>query len=206
MRDQTAVSVRVVYLARLREAFLSPGETLRLPGGSEATVAGVLAELRSRGGAFAAELAPGRAIRVAVNHDMAQPTDAVRAGDARVGAVASFIGTVRDVNDDATVARLTLEHYPGMTEKALQAIVAEAKRRFDVYEVLVIHRVGELRPTDQIVLVAVTGAHRGEAFDACRFVMDYLKTRAPFWKKERTPQGERWVDARVSDDEAAARW
>jgi molybdopterin synthase catalytic subunit len=130
----------------------------------------------------------------------------LRAGDARVGAVASFIGTVRDVNDDATVARLTLEHYPGMTEKALQAIVAEAKRRFDVYEVLVIHRVGELRPTDQIVLVAVTGAHRGEAFDACRFVMDYLKTRAPFWKKERTPEGERWVDARVSDDEAAARW
>ncbi len=130
----------------------------------------------------------------------------LRAGDARVGAVASFIGTVRDVNDDATVARLTLEHYPGMTEKALQAIVAEAKQRFDVYEVLVIHRVGELRPTDQIVLVAVTGAHRGEAFDACRFVMDYLKTRAPFWKKERTPQGERWVDARVSDDEAAARW
>jgi molybdopterin synthase catalytic subunit len=130
----------------------------------------------------------------------------LRAGDARVGAVASFIGTVRDVNDDAMVARLTLEHYPGMTEKALQAIVAEAKRRFDVYEVLVIHRVGELRPTDQIVLVAVTGAHRGEAFDACRFVMDYLKTRAPFWKKERTPEGERWVDARVSDDEAAARW
>jgi molybdopterin synthase catalytic subunit len=130
----------------------------------------------------------------------------LRAGDARVGAVASFIGTVRDVNDDATVARLTLEHFPGMTEKALQAIVAEAKRRFDVYEVLVIHRVGELRPTDQIVLVAVTGAHRGEAFDACRFVMDYLKTRAPFWKKERTPEGERWVDARVSDDEAAARW
>jgi molybdopterin synthase catalytic subunit len=130
----------------------------------------------------------------------------LRAGDARVGAVASFIGTVRDVNDDATVARLTLEHYPGMTEKALQAIVAEAKGRFDIYEVLVIHRVGELGPTDQIVLVAVTSAHRGEAFDACRFVMDYLKTRAPFWKKERTPQGERWVDARASDDEAAARW
>jgi molybdopterin synthase catalytic subunit len=130
----------------------------------------------------------------------------LRAGDARVGAVASFIGTVRDVNEDAAVARLTLEHYPGMTEKALEAIVAEAKERFDVFEVLVIHRVGDLGPTDQIVLVAVTGAHRGEAFDACRFVMDYLKTRAPFWKKEMTPEGERWVEARASDDEAAARW
>jgi molybdopterin synthase catalytic subunit len=123
-----------------------------------------------------------------------------------VGAVAAFIGTVRDVNDDAAVARLTLEHYPGMTEKSLEAIVAEAKERFDIYDVLVVHRVGELRPTDQIVLVAVTSAHRGEAFDACRFVMDYLKTRAPFWKKERTPEGERWVEARASDDEAAARW
>lgn len=130
----------------------------------------------------------------------------LRAGDARVGAVASFIGTVRDVNDDATVARLTLEHYPGMTEQSLEAIVAEAKQRFDVYEVLVIHRVGDLGPTDQIVLVAITSAHRGDAFDACRFVMDYLKTRAPFWKKERTPDGERWVEARASDDEAASRW
>jgi len=130
----------------------------------------------------------------------------LRAGDGRVGAVASFIGTVRDVNDDASVSRLTLEHYPGMTEKALEAIVAEAKQRFDVFEALVIHRVGELGPTDQIVLVAVTSAHRGEAFDACRFVMDYLKTRAPFWKKERTPEGERWVDARTADDAAAARW
>ena len=130
----------------------------------------------------------------------------LRAGDARVGAVASFIGTVRDVNDDASVARLTLEHYPGMTEKSLEAIVGEAKQRFDVYEVLVIHRIGNLGPTDQIVLVAVTSAHRGDAFDACRFVMDYLKTRAPFWKKERTPDGERWVEARPSDDEAASRW
>jgi molybdopterin synthase catalytic subunit len=130
----------------------------------------------------------------------------LRAGDPRVGAVASFIGTVRDLNDDAEVARLTLEHYPGMTEKSLEAIVAEARSRFDIYDALVIHRVGELRPTDQIVLVAVTSAHRGEAFDACRFVMDFLKTRAPFWKKERTPEGDRWVEARASDDEAAARW
>ena len=131
---------------------------------------------------------------------------ALRAGDPRVGAVACFIGTVRDVNDDADVRSLTLEHYPGMTEAALQSIADEARARFDIYDVLVVHRVGELRPTDQIVLVAVTSAHRGEAFDACRFVMDYLKTRAPFWKKERTPSGERWVEARASDDDAAARW
>jgi molybdopterin synthase catalytic subunit len=101
---------------------------------------------------------------------------------------------------------MTLEHYPGMTEKALAAIVAEAHARFDILDALVIHRVGELRPADQIVLVAVTSAHRGDAFDACRFVMDYLKTRAPFWKKEVTAEGARWVDARGSDDDAAARW
>jgi molybdopterin synthase catalytic subunit len=130
----------------------------------------------------------------------------LRAGDARVGAVASFIGTVRDVNDAANVSTLTLEHYPGMTEKALEAIVAEARVRFDIIDALVIHRVGALVPTDQIVLVAVTSAHRGQAFDACRFLMDFLKTRAPFWKKEVTADGERWVDARASDDEAAARW
>jgi molybdopterin synthase catalytic subunit len=130
----------------------------------------------------------------------------LRAGDAKVGAVASFIGLVRDLNDGADVAAMTLEHYPGMTEKALEAIVSQAKSRWDVYEVLVIHRVGELKPTDQIVLVAVTGAHRGEAFAACEFVMDYLKTEAPFWKKETTPDGSRWVDARESDDTARARW
>ncbi len=123
-----------------------------------------------------------------------------------MGAVASFIGTVRDVNDAAAVATMTLEHYPGMTEKALEAIVAEARARFDILDALVIHRVGELRPADQIVLVAVTSAHRGDAFDACRFIMDYLKTRAPFWKKEDTAEGARWVDARASDDDAAARW
>ena len=138
--------------------------------------------------------------------DVGREIALLRGGDKRVGAVASFIGTVRDVNDDATVSTLTLEHYPGMTEKALEAIVAEAKSRFEIYDVLVIHRVGALVPNDQIVLVVVTGAHRETAFDACRFLMDYLKTRAPFWKKEETPQGARWVDARASDDEAAARW
>ena len=138
--------------------------------------------------------------------DSGREIAALRAGDARVGAVAAFIGTVRDVNDAANVSSLTLEHYPGMTEKALEAIVTEARDRFDVLDALVIHRVGTLAPTDQIVLVVVTGAHRGEAFDACRFLMDYLKTRAPFWKKETTPEGARWVDARASDDEAATRW
>ena len=130
----------------------------------------------------------------------------LRAGDHRVGAVASFIGTVRDVNDAAPITGLTLEHYPGMTEAALEDIVDEAHRRFDVRDALVIHRVGPLAPGDQIVLVIVTGAHRGAAFDACEFIMDYLKTRAPFWKKERLPDGERWVEARASDDDAAQRW
>jgi len=130
----------------------------------------------------------------------------LRAGDRSVGAIASFIGTVRDTNDAASVAELTLEHYPGMTEAALAEIVDEARRRFDIRDALVIHRVGTLAPGDQIVLVVVTSAHRGMAFHACEFVMDYLKTRAPFWKKERLPDGERWVDARASDDEAAQRW
>ena len=138
--------------------------------------------------------------------DVSREIARLREADARVGAVAIFVGTVRDVNDDANVRTLTLEHYPGMTESALQSIVDEARARFDILDALVVHRVGELRPQDQIVLVAVTGAHRGEAFDACRFVMDYLKTRAPFWKKERTPQGDRWVEARASDDAAAGRW
>jgi molybdopterin synthase catalytic subunit len=130
----------------------------------------------------------------------------LRAGDRGIGAIAAFIGTVRDVNDDATVTGLTLEHYPGMTDAALQAIVDEAHARFDIRDACVIHRVGALAPGDQIVLVVVTSAHRGMAFDACEFVMDFLKTRAPFWKKERLPDGERWVEARASDDEAAARW
>ena len=138
--------------------------------------------------------------------DIGAELAALRAGDARVGALASFLGLVRDINDGTSVSEMTLEHYPGMTEKALEAIVAEAKGRWDLYDVLVIHRVGPLRPCDQIVLVGVTSAHRGEAFAACEFVMDYLKTRAPFWKREATPQGAHWVDARETDDSAAARW
>jgi len=130
----------------------------------------------------------------------------LRGSDPRVGAVASFIGTVRDVNDAATVATMTLEHYPGMTEKALEAICAEAAARWNILDTLVIHRVGALHPGDRIVLVGVAGAHRGDAFAACEFIMDFLKTRAPFWKKETTPEGERWVEARASDDAAADRW
>jgi|SRR6476619_5920478 molybdopterin synthase catalytic subunit len=130
----------------------------------------------------------------------------LRAGRADIGAIASFIGTVRDVNDAAAVTGLTLEHYPGMTEQALTDIVGEARRRFAILDALVVHRVGALRPGDQIVLVVITSAHRGTAFDACEYVMDMLKTRAPFWKKERTPQGDRWVEARASDDAAAGRW
>ncbi|MCB1737674.1 MAG: molybdopterin synthase catalytic subunit MoaE [Gammaproteobacteria bacterium] len=125
---------------------------------------------------------------------------------ADVGAVASFLGCVRDNNDDNNVGTLTLEHYPGMTEKAIAQIIDEAMARWTLLDVTVIHRIGELHPTERIVLVAVSSAHRGEAFAACEFVMDYLKTRAPFWKKEVTPDGDRWVDARATDDEAAARW
>lgn len=138
--------------------------------------------------------------------DIGAELAALRAGDARVGALASFLGLVRDLNDGASVSEMTLEHYPGMTEKALEEIVADAKGRWDIYDALVIHRVGPLKPCDQIVLVAVTSAHRGEAFAACEFIMDYLKTRAPFWKKEVTPDGSHWVDARDTDDSAAARW
>jgi molybdopterin synthase catalytic subunit len=131
---------------------------------------------------------------------------ALRRANPKVGAVASFIGVVRDVNEGDAVRDMTLEHYPGMTERALEEIVAEAKSRWDIIDVLVVHRVGRLAPTDQIVLVVVTGAHRGEAFAACEFVMDYLKTRAPFWKREQTPDGQRWVEARSEDDAAAERW
>jgi len=131
---------------------------------------------------------------------------ALRRGNPKVGAVASFVGVVRDVNDGDAISTLTLEHYPGMTEKALEGIVAEAKSRWRIIDVTIVHRVGELKPLDQIVLVVVTGEHRGEAFAACEFIMDYLKTRAPFWKKEQTPQGARWVEARESDDQAAERW
>src|SRR5262249_55971905 len=130
----------------------------------------------------------------------------LRGVDPKVGAVAAFIGVARDVNDGAAIATLTLEHYPGMTEKALEDICDQARQRWQLADVLVVHRLGELRPTDQIVLVAVTSSHRGEAFAACEFIMDYLKTEAPFWKKESTPAGARWVDARASDDHARERW
>lgn len=130
----------------------------------------------------------------------------LRGADPKVGAVACFVGVARDVNDGEPIAALTLEHYPGMTERALQDICAQARSRWNVIDILIVHRVGPLAPTDQIVLVVVTSAHRGDAFAACEFVMDYLKTEAPFWKKETTPAGERWVDARESDDEARARW
>ena len=130
----------------------------------------------------------------------------LRQGNPQIGAVASFIGVVRDVNDGNAVADMTLEHYPGMTEKSIDAIIGEAKTRWDVFDALVIHRIGRLEPLDQIVLVVVTGAHRGDAFAACEFIMDYLKTSAPFWKKEQTPQGARWVESRASDDLAAERW
>ena len=131
---------------------------------------------------------------------------ALTAGNKAVGGAVSFVGLVRDMAAGQPIRAMTLEHYPGMTEKALAAIVEEAKRRWDIYGAVVIHRVGLLKPTDQIVLVAVTSAHRGEAFAACEFIMDYLKTQAPFWKKEETGAGARWVDARESDDQAARRW
>ena len=138
--------------------------------------------------------------------DLGAEIAALRKGDPRVGAVVSFLGTVRDMNEGSEVQELILEHYAGMTEKALEEILSQAKSRWDIYQALVIHRIGRLLPEDQIVLVAVTSAHRGEAFAACEFIMDYLKTAAPFWKKENTPEGARWVDARVTDDAAMARW
>ncbi len=130
----------------------------------------------------------------------------LRRDNPKVGAVASFVGVVRDVNDGEPVAEMTLEHYPGMTERAIEEIISQACGRWQVMDALVVHRVGRLRPTDQIVLVVVTSGHRGDAFAACEFIMDYLKTQAPFWKKEGGGKGERWVEARVSDDIAAERW
>ena len=124
----------------------------------------------------------------------------------KVGAVASFIGLVRDINEGSDVSEMTLEHYPGMTERAIENICREAAERWDVLDSRVVHRVGTLRPTDPIVIVVVASGHRGDAFAACQYIMDFLKTHAPFWKKERTANGERWVAARASDDEAAARW
>ncbi|MGZ3254121.1 MAG: molybdopterin synthase catalytic subunit MoaE [Burkholderiaceae bacterium] len=138
--------------------------------------------------------------------DLGTEVAQLRATNPQVGAVVSFIGTVRDMNDGSSVAEMELEHYPGMTEKALDEIVVQAKVRWNIFETLIIHRVGPLKPLDQIVLVAVTSAHRGEAFSACEFIIDYLKTQAPFWKKETTPQGARWVDARATDDAALDKW
>jgi molybdopterin synthase catalytic subunit len=138
--------------------------------------------------------------------DLTTEVKVLRKNDPRVGAVVTVIGTVRDMNDGSQVKGMTLEHYPGMTEKSLEEIIQQARGRWDIYKTLVIHRVGPLLPEDQIVLVAVTSAHRGEAFAACEFIMDYLKTAAPFWKKEETPEGGKWVDARVTDDAAIARW
>ncbi|MEE8057952.1 MAG: molybdopterin synthase catalytic subunit MoaE [Pseudomonadales bacterium] len=124
----------------------------------------------------------------------------------QVGAMASFVGVVRDINDNQQVATMELEHYPGMTEKSIRQIVKEASQRWSLLGARVIHRIGKLAPTDQIVLVAVSSLHRGESFAACEFIMDYLKTQAPFWKKELTAEGERWVDARCTDQSAAQRW
>ena len=138
--------------------------------------------------------------------DLAAEVAALHRANPRVGAVASFLGLVRDVNEGDGVHTLTLEHYPGMTEKSLERIVRDALARWDLLDATVIHRVGEMQPTEPIVLVAVASAHRGEAFAACEFIMDYLKTRAPFWKKEMTPDGERWVDAKESDELAASKW
>lgn len=141
--------------------------------------------------------------------DVSAELAALRADDKGIGAVCCFVGTVRDRNGGQggeAVASMELEHYPGMTEKSIAVMATEAFERFDILGARVIHRVGVLAPLDQIVLVAVTSAHRGESFQACEFLMDYLKTQAPFWKKETTPDGAHWVDARVSDDAALARW
>ena len=142
----------------------------------------------------------------AEDFDLSTEVAKLRAHSPKVGAIVSFVGVVRDLNEGLDVQSMELEHYPGMTEKALQEIVAEAQRRWALMECLVIHRVGLLKPLDQIVLVAVATAHRGEAFAACEFIMDYLKTQAAFWKKEQTPDGQRWVDARETDDAALAKW
>ena len=138
--------------------------------------------------------------------NLAAEVDLLKQDDKRVGAICTFTGTVRDRNDGLNVSSMELEHYPGMTEKAIEAMIDEATKRFDIFAARVVHRVGLLQPLDQVVMVAVTSAHRGESFKACEFLMDYLKTQAPFWKKEQTPAGARWVDARVTDDAALAKW
>ena len=138
--------------------------------------------------------------------DLSAEISALRSADPRVGAIVSFVGTVRDMNDGASVAEMELEHYAGMTEQSIEKIVDQAKARWPLFGARVVHRVGPLKPSEQIVLVACTAAHRGEAFAACEFIIDYLKTEAPFWKKEQTPQGARWVDARATDDAALEKW
>jgi molybdopterin synthase catalytic subunit len=138
--------------------------------------------------------------------DLGRETAAMRKGNRSIGAVASFVGVVRDMNEGDSVSRMTLEHYPGMTERSIEQIISQARSRWQVIDACVVHRVGLLKPTDQIVLVIVASSHRGDAFAACEFIMDYLKTQAPFWKKEQTHDGARWVDARTADDLAAERW
>jgi len=146
-------------------------------------------------------------VRVQVeDFDAGAEINAMRLSHANIGAVAAFVGQVRDLNEGDQVSELVLEHYPGMTEKSLQSIIEQAKQRWDVIDALIVHRVGKLKPLDQIVLVLVASSHRKEAFAACEFMMDYLKTEAPFWKKEQTPAGSRWVEAKTSDDEAKKRW
>jgi len=161
----------------------------------------------------AASSATARVRIQAQDFDLSAEVAALRCGHAGIGAVCSFIGTVRDrhaatqgVAAVEPVLAMELEHYPGMTEKAIEAMIDEALQRFDIFDVRVIHRIGLLQPMDQIVLVAVASKHRGESFAACEFLMDYLKTQAPFWKKEQTQKGAHWVDARVADDVALARW
>jgi molybdopterin synthase catalytic subunit len=149
---------------------------------------------------------PPRVSIQTADFDLSHEVALLRRNQPGVGAVCSFVGTVRDRNDGASVSAMELEHYPGMTEKSIETMIDEAHRRFDILGARVIHRVGPLLPLDQIVLVAVVSAHRGQSFQACEFLMDYLKSDAPFWKKEQTPDGARWVDARVSDDAALARW
>lgn len=141
-----------------------------------------------------------------VDFDISHEINQLRQSRKDIGAVVSFVGLVRDLNEGDDVSQLTLEHYPGMTEKSLVAIVAQAKRRWRIMDALIVHRVGTLLPSDQIVLVIVTSAHRGDAFSACEYVMDYLKTEAPFWKKEANSTGSHWIDAKSSDDEARDRW
>ena len=149
-------------------------------------------------------MTPPRVSIQQADFDLAGEIDTLRHGDGRIGAVCSFVGTVRGNSRD--VLGMELEHYPGMTEQSIEAMIDEAQRRFDILGARVVHRVGALLAGDQIMMVAVVAAHRGDSFQACEFLMDYLKTQAPFWKKEQTPQGAQWVDARVTDDAALARW